>query len=73
MTSGRKGRKWSAKAAETSDGPDLESGIFRPGNPRRIAGSLKRSAGHSRRRKAAPFQSAMSMLTSTSIGRSGPF
>ncbi|MDI9652974.1 DUF3175 domain-containing protein, partial [Burkholderia cenocepacia] len=31
-------------------------------DPAAIAASLKRSAEHSRRRKASPFQSAMSML-----------
>ncbi len=32
-------------------------------DPTRIAASLKRSAEHSRRRKADPFRSALSMLT----------
>jgi hypothetical protein len=32
-------------------------------DPRGIARSLKRSADRSQRRKASPFQSAMSMLT----------
>lgn len=31
--------------------------------PKEIAKSLKNSAEHSRRRKSAPFRSAMSMLT----------
>jgi hypothetical protein len=56
------GRKWSAKVNETSDAMDLQQRIFKSGSPRRIAQSLKRSAERSRRRKAAPFQSAMSML-----------
>lgn len=41
---------------------DLEESIFKSTSPRRIAASLKKSAEVSRRRKAAPFQSAMSML-----------
>jgi len=41
---------------------DLDPGVFTWTNPRRIAASLKRSAEASRRRKASPFQSAMSML-----------
>ena len=41
---------------------DLDPGVFTWTNPRRIAASLKRSAEASRRRKAPPFQSAMSML-----------
>ena len=32
-------------------------------DPKRIAASLKRSANRSRRRKADPYRSAMSMLT----------
>jgi hypothetical protein len=47
---------------ETSDALDLERGVFRGSDPRRIARSLKRSAERSRRRKAEPFRSAMSML-----------
>jgi hypothetical protein len=47
----------------TSDALDLESGVFAQDDPRRIAWSLKRSAERSRRRKADPFRSAMSMLT----------
>lgn len=47
---------------QRSDALDLEAGIFKASDPKRIALSLKRSAEHSRRRKAGPFQSAMSML-----------
>jgi translation initiation factor 2 alpha subunit (eIF-2alpha) len=46
-----------------SDALDLEHGVFKLRSPRAIALSLKRSAEHSRRRKAEPFRSAMSMLT----------
>jgi hypothetical protein len=45
-----------------SDALDLEQGVFKRANARSIARSLKRSAEQSRRRKASPFQSAMSML-----------
>lgn len=41
---------------------DLEEGVFTWNNPKKIAASLKRSAEVSLRRKAPPFQSAMSML-----------
>ena len=41
---------------------DLEPRVFRQRTPRAIAASLKRSADRSRRRKSAPFRSAMSML-----------
>jgi uncharacterized protein DUF3175 len=56
-------RRWSKRVTEMSNALDLEEGAFRSANPRRIALSLKRSAERSHRRKATPFQSAMSMLT----------
>lgn len=56
-------RKWSADVTGHSDALDLEAGIFRSHDPKRIARSLKRSAEQSHRRKAEPFRSAMSMLT----------
>jgi hypothetical protein len=55
-------RKWSAAVSKKSDALDLEPGVFKSQSARRIALSLKRSADASRRRKASPFQSAMSML-----------
>lgn len=54
-------RKWSKHVNETSNALDLKQGIFKANDPKKIAASLKRSAEHSRRRKASPFQSAMSM------------
>jgi hypothetical protein len=48
---------------EHSDALTLEAGVFTLRDPKRIAGSLKRSAEKSRRRKADPFRSALSMLT----------
>ena len=56
-------RRWSRHVTETSDALDLEAGIFKAKDPRRIARSLKASAKRSRRRKSDPFRSAMSMLT----------
>lgn len=47
---------------ERSDALDLKDSIFKNNDPKKIAASLKRSAEHSRRRKAGPYQSAMSML-----------
>ncbi len=63
-TGGRKSaaRYWSLDVTRRSNALDLESNIFRSANPRRIANSLKRSAERSKRRKATPYQSAMSML-----------
>lgn len=58
-----KTRQWSRRVTETSDALDLEPGVFQKESPREIAESLKRSADQSRRRKADPFRSAMSMLT----------
>lgn len=46
----------------TSDALDLKPGVFTQSDPRRIAASLKRSAEKSRRRKAGPYRSALSML-----------
>lgn len=55
--------RWSRRVTETSNALDLEPGVFTYASPRAIALSLKRSAERSRRRKADPFRSAMSMLT----------
>jgi hypothetical protein len=57
------GRRWSARVTERSDALTLEKGVFTSRDPKRIAASLKRSAERSRRRKADPFRSALSMLT----------
>jgi hypothetical protein len=54
----------------TSNALDLERGVFARRSPRAVALSLKRSAERSRRRKSAPFRSAMSMLN-FHINRSG--
>jgi hypothetical protein len=56
-------RRWSQRVTRTSNALDLEARVFRMRDPRAIARSLKRSAETSKRRKAAPFRSAMSMLT----------
>src|ERR1044071_4888829 len=58
----KKTRRWSRRMTRTSDALDLERGLFSLHDPRAIARSLKRSAERSRRRKAEPFRSAMSML-----------
>lgn len=57
-----KKKNWSAKVTRTSFALDLEEGVFTWSNPQKIAQSLKQSAEASVRRKATPFQSAMSML-----------
>lgn len=54
--------KWSGKVTRESHALDLEEGIFTWKDPGRIARSLKRSADASKRRKASPYRSAMSML-----------
>lgn len=65
-----KGEKWSGEVTGHSDALDLEEDVFKSDDPARIAASLKRSAERSKRRKAEPFRSAMSMLTSY-INRAG--
>jgi hypothetical protein len=56
-------RCWSHRVTRESDALDLSKGVFTWRDPKRIAASLKRSAQRSRRRKAEPFRSALSMLT----------
>src|SRR5438128_9180507 len=58
----RKNKRWSGRVTKHSNALDLESKVFRSRSPRKIALSLKRSAERSKRRKAKPYQSAMSML-----------
>lgn len=55
-------RKWSQEVTQKSNALYLEESVFTWKDPRKIALSLKRSAEESIRRKAKPFQSAMSML-----------
>jgi len=63
-------RKWSADVMKKSDALDLKQGVFTLKNPHSIALSLKKSAESSQRRKAGPYQSAMSMLN-FEINRAG--
>jgi|SRR5262249_37880962 len=56
-------RRWSQRVTEQSDALDLDSGVFKLKDPKRVAASLKRSAERSKRRKSDPYRSAMSMLT----------
>jgi len=58
-----KRNSWTRRVTQTSNALDLESGLFTKRDPAAIARSLKRSAERSRRRKAEPYRSAMSMLT----------
>lgn len=62
-THARHPHRWSAGVTEHSDALDLKPDVFTGHDPKAIAASLKRSAEHSRRRKAEPYRSAMSMLT----------
>jgi Protein of unknown function (DUF3175) len=57
-----KTQRWSGAVTARSNALDLDRQVFTWKDPRRIAASLKRSAERSKRRKASPFQSAMSML-----------
>jgi hypothetical protein len=58
----RSKRRWSGAVTRHSNALDLKANVFKQRSPRRIALLLKRSAEASHRRKATPFQSAMSML-----------
>lgn len=55
-------KRWSRRVTEQSNALDLRKGVFSLKDPKAIAASLKRSAEASKRRKADPFRSAMSML-----------
>jgi len=61
-TTNAKSKRWSQDITEHSNALDLEQGVFTLMDPKKIAASLKRSAEASKRRKADPFRSAMSML-----------
>jgi hypothetical protein len=61
-TGGSTSQRWSARVTKKSNALDLETSVFRSSDPHKIALSLKRSAERSKRRKATPYQSAMSML-----------
>ena len=58
----RSEKYWSGYVTKHSNALDLDQGVFTWKDPKRIAKSLKKSAEVSTRRKAKPFQSAMSML-----------
>jgi Protein of unknown function (DUF3175) len=60
--SSKDNRYWSAEITRDSDALDLEHSVFTWSDPKRIARSLKSSAEASERRKAGPYQAAMSML-----------
>ena len=53
---------WSGEVTKHSIALDLEEGVFTWNDPKKIALSLKKSSEASFRKKAGPFQSAMSML-----------
>ncbi len=60
---GRGGKTyWSARVTRESNALDPDRDVFTWGDPKKIAGSLKRSAERSTRPKGKPYQSAMSML-----------
>lgn len=62
-TPARSPRRWPARVTRESNALDLEANVFKQRSPAAVARSLKRSAENSKRRKASPFGSAMSMLT----------
>jgi hypothetical protein len=56
-------KRWSGRVTRESNALDLKKGVFTLTDPKKIAASLKRSAERSKRRKADPYRSALSMLT----------
>ena len=62
-TARKRTSRWSARVTRRSDALDLSRGVFTWKDPKRIAGSLKRSAERSKRGKSDPYRSALSMLT----------
>src|SRR4029450_4520660 len=58
-----KSRYWSAKVTRTSNALDLDPKVFTRASGREVRTPLKRTADRRKRRKASPYQSAMSMLT----------
>lgn len=56
-------KRWSKKVTEESAALELEEGVFTWKEPKKIAGSLKKSADASKHRKSSPYRSAISMLT----------
>jgi len=59
----RPARKWSARVTRESNAVDLEKGIFKSSDPKKIAHSVMHSAKKSRRRKAGAYRSAVSMIS----------
>lgn len=62
ISKNKKKKYWSDRVTKHSNALDLEEEVFTLKNAKKIALSLKKSAEESDRRKAKPFQSAMSML-----------
>lgn len=58
----RSGARRSALVTQMSDAMTLEPRVFEHHDPGEVAASIKRSSDRSKRRKATPFRSAMSML-----------
>jgi hypothetical protein len=56
-------KRWSQRVTRESDALDLQQGVFKLTDPKKIAASLKRSVERSSRRKAGAYRSALSMLT----------
>jgi hypothetical protein len=55
-------RYWSGRATRESDALDLEKGVFSGSDPQAHRGFAQAFAEQSRRRKSAPYRSALSML-----------
>ena len=58
-----KKKKWSGEVTKKSDAMTLEKNVFKKPSAKKIAKSVLASAKKSKRRKAPPKRSAMSMLS----------
>jgi hypothetical protein len=56
-------KKWSGEVTKKSDAMDLKKNVFKQSSAKKIAKSVLSSAARSKRRKAPPKRSAMSMLS----------
>jgi hypothetical protein len=61
-SSSRGKSRWSAEVTRHSSSLELESSVFKFRDPRRLPRRSSSPAERSRKRKATPYQSAMSML-----------
>jgi hypothetical protein len=57
------GKKWSARVTRSSDAMDVEKGVLKSDDPKKIATSVKNSSIKSSRRKTNLYKSAVSLIS----------